>query len=62
LTLKKSTIEVYKTKLGEFRAIPTSDPNLYSIQKKYLGLDSWDWIEFGLMKWKEFKAFIEANK
>jgi len=60
--LKDNTIEVYETKLGEFRAVPTSDPNLYAIEKKYLGLDSIDWIEFGIMKLNEFKEFIKANK
>ena len=58
---KEISNQIHKTKLGEFRAKPTKNPNLYAIEKKYWGYESSDWIEFGLMKMNEFKEFIKAN-
>jgi len=60
--MEKENVKVYETKLGCFRAVPTDHPELYSIEKKYIGIESEDWIAFGLMKLKEFHEFIKANQ
>ena len=62
MSMEKESCEVFCTKYGYFRAVPINDSELLSIEKKYQSFDKEDWIEFGLMKLKDFKDFINANQ
>ncbi|MHA1271263.1 MAG: hypothetical protein ACTSPY_15835 [Candidatus Helarchaeota archaeon] len=60
--MEKSNVEIYETKLGEFRAVPTSNPEIFKIEKKIWSLNGTNWLNFGIMKWKEFIEFVKSNK